>query len=161
MTKKIIANLNIKEKEVNFKKNKLVFCFLLFSSSKFVEFLLVKLNNFFIKFEFEKFKNKSIIKLTVSLENYIALKNELLFEFKEEELKFKFLYVLLRKSKLSVDFFENNYIKIIDKKEIIKNSINFSLINLIIKNIFFKKILFFIMYLFTRMMNNIKFKFYI
>ena len=91
MTKKIIANLNIKEKEVNFKKNKLVFCFLLFSSSKFVEFLLVKLNNFFIKFEFEKFKNKSIIKLTVSLENYIALKNELLFEFKEEELKFKFL----------------------------------------------------------------------
>ena len=160
MTKKIIANLNIKEKEVNFKKNKLVFCFLLFSSSKFVEFLLVKLNNFFIKFEFEKFKNKSIIKLTVSLENYIALKNELLFEFKEEELKFKFLYVLLRKSKLSVDFFENNYIKIIDKKEIIKNSINFSLINLIIKNIFFKKILFFIMYLFTRIMNNIKLKFY-
>ena len=134
MTKKIIANLNIKEKEVNFKKNKLVFCFLLFSSSKFVEFLLVKLNNFFIKFEFEKFKNKSIIKLTVSLENYIALKNELLFEFKEEELKFKFLYVLLRKSKLSIDFFENNYIKIIDKKEMIKNSINFSLINLIIKN---------------------------
>jgi len=55
MIKKKIKKLNVSI-EGSFKNNKIVLCFLIFSSNKFVEHLLVKFNSFFIKYEYKKKK---------------------------------------------------------------------------------------------------------
>ena len=158
MTKKTIKKLSVKIED-NFKNDKVVFCFLVFSSSKFVEFLLVKLNSFFIKCEYKKKKksnvNRKFIELSVSLDNYVTLKKELIFEFDKERLKFKFLYVLLKNKKLSVNFFEENYFNLVIKEDILKIINKFILSNLLIKNVFFFKFLFLFYYIFVKTINNL------
>lgn len=158
-----IKKTNVKIKE-NFKNNKIVFCFLLFSSNKFVEFLLVKLNSFFIKFEYKKKKtniNKRFIELSVSLENYVTLKKELIFEIDKEQLKFKFLYVILKEKKLSVSFFEENYLNNFDKKQNFIVINKFISVNLLLKNIFFLKVVFLFYFIFFNLINLIRSSIYI
>jgi len=160
MIKRKTIKLSVKT-EGNFKNDKIVFCFLVYSTSKFVEFLLVKLNSFFIKYEYKK-KNKSnvnkrFIELSVSLDNYISLKKELIFELDKEQLKFKFLYILLKKKKLSVSFFEKNYFNDRIKEDALKDLNKFILFNLLIKNVFFFKFFIIFYYIFIKTMNNLNY----
>jgi len=160
MIKRKTRKLSVKT-EGNFKNDKIVFCFLVYSTSKFVEFLLVKLNSFFIKYEYKK-KNKSninkrFIELSVSLDNYISLKKELIFELDKEQLKFKFLYILLKKKKLSVSFFEKNYFNDRIKEDALKDLNKFILFNLLIKNVFFFKFFIIFYYIFIKTINNLNY----
>jgi len=160
MIKRKTRKLSVKT-EGNFKNDKIVFCFLVYSTSKFVEFLLVKLNSFFIKYEYKK-KNKSnvnkrFIELSVSLDNYISLKKELIFELDKEQLKFKFLYILLKKKKLSVSFFEKNYFNDRIKEDALKDLNKFILFNLLIKNVFFFKFFIIFYYIFIETINNLNY----
>ena len=160
MIKRKTRKLSVKT-EGNFKNDKIVFCFLVYSTSKFVEFLLVKLNSFFIKYEYKK-KNKSninkrFIELSVSLDNYISLKKELIFEMDKEQLKFKFLYILLKKKKLSVSFFEKNYFNDRIKEDALKDLNKFILFNLLIKNVFFFKFFIIFYYIFIKTINNLNY----
>jgi len=157
MTKKIARKLSVETKE-SFKNDKIVFCFIIFSSSKFVEFLLVKFNSFFIKCEYKKKKksnvNVIIMELTVSLDNYVTLKKELIFEFNKEHLKFKFLYILFKKKKLSVSFFENNYMDDF-KEENFKFLNKFNMHYLLIRNVFLFKFLFLLWYIIIIVINKL------
>ena len=158
MTKKTLKKTNVEIRD-SFKNDKIVFCFLLFSSNKFVEFLLVKLNSFFIKYEYKKKRsnsNRKIIELSVSLENYVMLKKELVFEFNKENLKFKFLFVLLKKKKLSIDFFEKNYLNDLENKEKLVIIDKYISISLLLKNIFLHKFMFLFYFILLNMQNNIK-----
>jgi len=83
------------------------------------------------------------------------LKKELIFEFDKERLKFKFLYVLLKNKKLSVNFFEENYFNLVIKEDILKIINKFILSNLLIKNVFFFKFLFLFYYIFVKTINNL------
>ena len=159
MIKNKIKKIDVKTKE-NFKNNKIVFCFLLFSSNKFVEFLLVKLNSFLIKCEYKKKKtsvNRRFIEFSVGLENYVTLKKELIFEFNKEQLKFKFICVIYNEKKLSIDFFEENYLDNFEKKQSFIVLSKFISTNLILKNIFFLKIIFLFYFIFFSYMNLIKY----
>lgn len=160
MIKKKIKKLNVNIGE-NFKNDKIVLCFLIFSSNKFVESLLVKFNSFFIKYEYKKKKKSKInckfIYLSVSLSNYIYLKKELIFEFNKEHLKFKFMYVLFNNEKFSIDFFEKGYLSNINKEEGLNFLNKYILINILLKNVFFLKIMFLFYYIFIKMLNNLNF----
>ena len=83
------------------------------------------------------------------------MKKELIFEFDKERLKFKFLYVLLKNKKLSVNFFEENYFNLVIKEDILKIINKFILSNLLIKNVFFFKFLFLFYYIFVKTINNL------
>ena len=158
MIEKKSKRINARIKD-NFKNDKIVFCFLLFSSNKFVEFLLVKLNSFFIKYEYKKKKssvNRRFIELTVSLENYVMLKKELAFEFNKENLKFKFLFIKLKKKKINIDFFEKNYLNDLEHKQKFEVIDRFISINLLLKNIFFLKYVFLFYFIFLNILNIIK-----
>ena len=158
MIEKKIKRTNARIKD-SFKNDKIVFCFLLFSSNKFVEFLLVKLNSFFIKYEYKKKKssiNRRFIELTVSLENYVMLKKELTFEFNKENLKFKFLFIKLKKKKININFFEKNYLNDLEHKQKFEVIDRFISINLLLKNIFFLKYVFLFYFIFLNILNIIK-----
>ena len=61
MIKRVIKTIMLKKEGNSFKNDKVIFCFLLFSSNKFIEFLLLKLNTLFIKYEFRRYEKKKIV----------------------------------------------------------------------------------------------------
>ena len=133
--------------------------FLIFSTNKSVENLIFILNRSIFNYKIEKIDKLSkttLFSVIVPIKNYIFLKEDLNFKIKEEALKFEFISIKFKNNNLSINFFEQNFLKKDIKQEYFEDFIYINYLNLFTNKNLIVKLFLIIIYNYVKLLNKFK-----